>query len=437
MKRISRVLTGVGCFALLLGSWIVVIKSRSPAEQQLYLIGQADALLDDYIYIRAEPLLEEAAGINAVHKEDAEEKLKTVYLALIDKQGYRRKYIDLLELQMNRKNPPVEVFKEAADYYLSISKTSEAISALRDGVAKTGNAELFEKYERHRYAYETNRSDYDYVAAPFGPTIQVMTGGLWGIANADGTPLIPCRYEKISTFDGDRAVVMKDGDVYAIDRDNNRVAKLKEKAVDIGNFADDRIPVLIGGVWRRAFGDLTVGAVVFDHIGTYSGGYAAARTKSGWGVVNAADKWLVPAEFDGIVQDSLGRCYARNAVFLCKRGQVWLICGGTQTVEPFDDALPFTNAGYAAVKRDGKWGFADTDGSVVIDFIFEEALSFSMHLAAVKSGGLWGYVSLSGSIVIEPEFIEARSFSNGSAAVLTERGWQFITLIEYKKGPGL
>jgi hypothetical protein len=73
----------------------------------------------------------------------------------------------------------------------------------------------------------------------------------------------------------------------------------------------------------------------------------------------------------------------------------------------------------------------------MIDFRFDDALSFGQHLAAVKQGDFWGYISLKGDIVIEPVFLEAKSFSNGSAPVLTERGWNFITLLEYKRGASL
>jgi len=437
MKVISRVAVGTGCFALLMITWITAINSASPAERQSSLIEQANKLMEDDIYIRAAPLLEEAAGINAAETQEAEKKLKTVYKALIDKQGFRRKYIELLEKQMNRKNPAPDVFREAADYYISISKIFEALATLRNGIAITGDGSLIRMYENHRYKYEITRSEYDYVAEPYGPTVQVRAGGLWGIAKIDGTELIPCRYDKISTFNGDRAVAMKDGEVFAIDKNNNRIAKLKEKTSDIGNYANDRIPVLIGGVWRRALGDLTLGSVSFEHVFMYSGGYAAAKINGSWGVVDTTDKWLIPAEYDSIAQDGLGRCYARNAVFVRKDGVVSLISGGLPAVNTFDDARPFSEEGYAAVKRNGKWGFADTDGTIVIDFKYEDALSFSTYLAAVKTGGLWGYISLSGNLVIEPVYLEARSFSNGSAPVLTERGWQFITLIEYRRGPGL
>ena len=437
MKLTSRILIGAGCFTLLLVSWVIAINSKSDAEKQIELIQQATELMKHGIYISAVPLLEEAAGYNAAHTLVAETELKKAYLALIDKRGFNRKYVSLLEKQMNRRGTGAEVFAEAANYYIKISRLQDALGVLKTGIEKTGSDDLFEMYENNRYAYEMTRTPFDYIAAIYGGAVQVCIDGLWGIARANGTTLIPCEYERVSTFSTDRAIVEKGGEIYAVDRDNNRVSVLRERAVGFGNFADNRIPLLIDGSWRRATGDFILGAAHFEQLGMYSDGYAAAKTGGKWGVIDLSNEWLVPPEYDEIIQDELGRCYAQGAVFARKGGAVYLIVRGQLTGDYFEDARPFSNEGYAAVLKNGKWGFIDANGIVIIDFVFDDALSFGQHLAAVKWGEHWGYVSRYGRIAIEPVFLEAKSFSNGSAPVLTERGWQFITLLEYKKGVSL
>ena len=434
MKRISRIMTAVVCFSLVLISWLVTANSKSAAQRQLDLINRAATLVQSGIFIGAMPLLEEAAGIDAALTISAEEALKKVYLELIDNRQFARRYINLLEKQMYRKDADPGVFAEAALYYLSNSKIQEALPILRTGIERTMSPELVRIYEDNRYAFEMSRTSYEHVAAISGTTVQVQSNGLWGIATADGILAIPCEYEKISTFSSGRAIVIKDGEIYAVDRNNNRVAKLFDDAEDFGNFADDRIPIRIDGTWRRAMGDLVPGTMEFQQFGMYSNGYAAAKTNGKWGVINVSSQWLIPPEYDRIIQDELGRCYARGAVFVGGGDGIRLIVDNKLIGSVYEDARPFTNEGYAAVKSGGKWGFIDLTGTIVIDFQFEDALSFGQHLAAVKLNGLWGYISMSGNIVIEPEFIEAKSFSSGSAPVLTGRGWQFITLLEYKKG---
>ena len=437
MKLTSRVMVGACCFVLLLLSWVVAVNSKSTAEKQLELMRQATELVNDGIYITAVPLLEEAAGYNAAHTLAAEEELKRVYLALIDNRGFSRRYLSLLDKQMNRRDALPSVFAEAAGYYIRISRIPEALTVLKTGIERTASEELTVMYEANRYAYDLNRTSFEHVEEIHGRTVQVLIDGLWGIATSDGILLIPCEYDKISTYSGDRAIVMRNGEVYAVDRNNNRVALLRERASDFGNFADNRVSLLIDGVWRRSMGDLVPGAMQFEQIGMYSGGHAAARTGGSWGVIDSSSQWLIPAQYDGIVQDGLGRCYARGAVFVQSGDEVLLLVGGRQVGNAYEDARPFSNEGYAAVKRGGLWGFIDLDGTVMVDFMFDDALSFGQHLAAVKIGEHWGYISLNGHVVIEPVFLEARSFSGGSAPVLTERGWQFIILLEYKKGVSL
>jgi hypothetical protein len=398
---------------------------------------QAARLMNDGIYVRAVPLLEEAAGYNTTVTLTAEEELKKAYLALIDTRGFNRKYTNLLETQMNRDNAGPDVFTEAADYYFGILKISNALEILRKGIEKTGSSQLVELYEQNRYVYETNRTTYDCVTTICCGAIQVQLNGLWGLATSDGIQIIPCEYDKISTYNIDRVIVKKSGEIYAINLDNNRVAKLKENATDFGNFANDRVPLSTGDGWKRATGEFIVGSMTFEYLGMCSEGYTAAKTETGWGVIDMVYNWLIPAEYDEIILDELGRCYGRGAIFARKNDSVRLFVGGQKTDNAFDDARPFSDTGLAAVKRNGKWGFIDIDGTVKIDFLFDDALSFGQHLAAVKLGEFWGYINISGDIVIEPAFIEAKSFSNGSAPVQTERGWHFITLLEYKRGMSL
>lgn len=436
MKRANRIFLAVGCFAILIVSWAVVLGAKSSSEKQADLIAQAKAYISDEVYVLTVPLLEEAVGYNAKHTLEAEAELKKAYLQMIDQSGYKRKYISLLEKQMNRKDATPEIFIEAANFYLESLKVNDALTVLKDGIAKTGSDELVTLYENNRYAYRQGYTMYEDVTAIYGTTIGVKIDGLWGLANSDGTPLIPCEYEKISTYSTDRAIVQKNGEIYAVDRDNNRLVLLKEKVSDFGNYAGGRIPLLKDDGWIRATGDFELGSAVFEQIGTYSSGYVAAKQNGKWGVVDMALEWLLPTEYDEIIMDELGRSYAQGAVFAKKGSSVNLFVHGIQVGETYEDAKPFGNDSYAAVKKNGKWGFIDTSGEVKIDFQFEDALSFGQHLAAVKQGELWGYVNLFGKIVIDPVFLQAKSFADGNAPVLTERGWQFISLLEYKKGVG-
>jgi tetratricopeptide (TPR) repeat protein len=426
------------CAVLLIVSWVVAVTAKSDLDRQAELVAQANELLKDGIYILAYPLLEEATGFNTPETINIENDLKKVYLMLIDQAGFRRKYIDLLEKQMDRRNAPPDIYIEAAEFFIEGRRFPDAMAALLKGIEKTGDERIFNFYEQERYAFRVNRANYDNVMTGFNSTFQVLCDeGFWGLARLDGSILIPTEYDKISNFSGDRAIAKKDGEIFAVDRNGNRIAKLHANAVDFGSFSSNRVTLLIDGRWHRATGEFEMGAATFEKIGMHVDGNAPAMENGRWGVVNLAAEWVIPAEYDEVIMDELGRAYGQGAVFVRNGNRVNLIVGGEHIGDTYEDARPFGEDYYAAVKKNGLWGFINTSGELVIDYQFEDALSFGQHLAAVKIGEFWGYISIYGNIAIEPEYLQAKNFSSGSAPVLTEAGWRILSLLEFAVAGGL
>jgi hypothetical protein len=84
----------------------------------------------------------------------------------------------------------------------------------------------------------------------------------------------------------------------------------------------------------------------------------------------------------------------------------------------FDDAGPFSE-GLAAVSINKKWGFINSTGRVIIEPTFEFASAFSEELAPVAAGPelRWGFINKSGALVIRPRFDNAAPFHEGLAYV--------------------
>ena len=66
--------------------------------------------------------------------------------------------------------------------------------------------------------------------------------------------------------------------------------------------------------------------------------------------------------------DEKGVVYRNDRIFAKAAGKYYLLDenGKKVTDDTFEDARPFNGEGYAAVRIDGKWGFIDKDGKVVI-----------------------------------------------------------------------
>ncbi len=78
------------------------------------------------------------------------------------------------------------------------------------------------------------------------------------------------------------------------------------------------------------------------------------------------------------------------------------------------------------VKVDGKWGYIDKTGQVVIQPQFDEAKIFSEGLTAVRIGSKWGYINQTGQVIIQPQFDYASRFEEGLALVLINKKGGYI-----------
>ena len=56
-------------------------------------------------------------------------------------------------------------------------------------------------------------------------------------------------------------------------------------------------------------------------------------------------------------------------------------------------------------KKDGKYGYVNKDGNVVIDYIYEDAKELNSYgYAPVKQDGKWGSIDKTGAVVIAPTY---------------------------------
>ena len=73
------------------------------------------------------------------------------------------------------------------------------------------------------------------------------------------------------------------------------------------------------------------------------------------------------------------------------------------------------------IQENGKYGYIDRTGKVVIEPQFEEVKEFSEGMAAVRIKDKWGYIDSTGKIAVEPKFKVVREFSEGLATVYPDK----------------
>lgn len=171
----------------------------------------------------------------------------------------------------------------------------------------------------------------------------------------------------------------------------------------------------------------------FSRAEDFSDGLALVQIKDKWGYIDRTGRMVIPPRFDDA--DSFHDGFARVNLRSVKRGYI----DKAGKFVPMPDAVESFGAlaeGLIAVKVDGKWGFINTLGEMVIAPQFDPDIgdygddvyygSFTDGLATVKSKGKWGYINKGGQFAIAPRFDKAKPFEGSLARVLVKERWGLI-----------
>ena len=119
--------------------------------------------------------------------------------------------------------------------------------------------------------------------------------------------------------------------------------------------------------------------------------------------------------------------FSENLAAVKKDGKWGYIdCDGNVIVKPMYSSANSFSEGLAAVQNDGKWGYIDKTGKLVIPFTLESTYAFSEGLAVYSKGNYYGYINTAGETVIEAIYSEASSFQDGIACVKKDNRYGYI-----------
>lgn len=149
-------------------------------------------------------------------------------------------------------------------------------------------------------------------------------------------------------------------------------------------------------------------------------GRIVVKKGGNYGVIDTSNQVIVPfsSTFSEIAN-------YRNGVTQVRKNQTvsWLDKNGKTTTDPNAKAdnndtmmanntdmppmqapplTPFTTL--QASQQDGKWGFVDEQGVIMITYSFNEVRAFSEGLAGVRVDNKWGFINLGGELVIPFRF---------------------------------
>ena len=266
-----------------------------------------------------------------------------------------------------------------------------------------------------------------------------VTGGkYWFWISADGLKQSQTEFETISSIGPEGLYYAKKEDNKGKFYDVGGVARgiVKKDYLDIGVYMDGLCPVQkTNKKWTYVDLDGNEYFGEFDTAGGFSDGRAAVRKGESWYLINREGKKINDSDFTDIKLDMRGCCYVDGFMTAArKEGQYSIWDSELKQVGEFraDNIDIPTAEGLVAFEQDGKWGFVNLKGEVVIQPAYQTAKSFTNGMAAVCRDDMWGYIRRDGEEIVEPQFRKAGYVNaSGSAMISDEEEYYRLLLFRF------
>lgn len=261
------------------------------------------------------------------------------------------------------------------------------------------------------------------------------------VAECDGKKIyVPSKYLYCKSFNNGSAVAVLKA------WPENRYALINGEAGDIIPPIFDSLTLLSNGSYKFKLNDKyglidNTGRIILSNkyhaIGKFVDNLACARVdvKSAdsnkeinlYGYIDLQGNEVLPVEYEFI-----GKRFNNRSVVM--KGGEWCLFGiddhkltafpGVAHLGPcVSDDMCKINIGGKYDKGNnrvtgGLWGYCSVDGKTVIEAVYESACGFSEGFAAVKKDGKWGFINTSGKIVIPFKFDKVYSSYKGGTCRL-------------------
>lgn len=264
--------------------------------------------------------------------------------------------------------------------------------------------------------------------------IPVHIGDKYGFINADNEEIIPLEYEDVICFREGLAPVKHGGKWGYIDPSGKVIIDFKFDGALL--FVEGRALVRLNDKFGFIDKDGRVRVpIVYDYADTFSNGLAPVMADdisynfvdydgNGYIQTPSAIVPVIPVYYEDNEDDDSRHendeeyDHAEGLQPFNKDGKYGFINHEGNIVIPimYDCAFDFSE-GLACVSLDEKNGFINKKGQIVVPLIYDDALPFHKGLAAVSLDGKYGFIDHDGNIVVPLMYDCVADFSEGRAFV--------------------
>lgn len=261
----------------------------------------------------------------------------------------------------------------------------------------------------------------DYAQTDNQETYELSTENI--IKNKFGVLEIALKYDEAGAFSDGFAAVLLDGKWGFINRDG--ILEIKNKYDEVKYFSEGLAAVRLDSLWGyiNNTGNVVID-LQFNSASNFSEGLAAVREgEDKWGYINNTGELVVPYQRYGYIYwDSPGEFHEGRASILSEGKYGFIDTKGNVIIEPQYNFPANFSEGLAGVFKDFNVTYINKSGeAVIITGVNGHYREFSEGLAAVMSDGKWGFIDKTGKLVIDYQYTEAYNFSGGLAAVKIEQ----------------
>lgn len=134
-----------------------------------------------------------------------------------------------------------------------------------------------------------------------------------------------------------------------------------------------------------------------NNFGLITGGGSIVHYPKFQSIKQVGDRFVLKTDQVSILADDLGMTIVERS-------------SGYEDFDSFGE-------GYISAKKNGRWGFLDSQGRLRISNRYEEVKSFNEGLAPIKLRDKWGFIDKDEKLRVQPYYEEVSSFNNGLAVV--------------------
>lgn len=431
MKNYRKFVPFVMIFLMVISIYYFFNNIRVQNNEYNSYVEAGDKYYEEKLYVRA--LNEYAKAQNMRASVEVDKKEADCY----ETQKLYWETTHLYEKMLDNYPKNIKAYEYALEYFQRIEDYESvydvnAVMIKRKLYSKTTSKIMAEV----KFKYSLVEVNYTNIKQYFnGYCVAENEDGKKGLISQAGRTVLAFKYAQLGDYYSDCIpVVTEEGECYFIDGDGNRTLNFngEGKAEKLGIISEEKYWVKTGDTY--AYYDTEGKKLSNDYMNAtnFNGGVAAAQRKNKWIIINSDFNQVGDEEYTDIIIDENGFSTRKGFMFVDKDGKGYQLAdseGNIISDTYYEEAKLMIDGTYAAVKKNGKWGFIDTKGKEYIEPQYEDAKSFANEVAAVQKNGKWGFINIDNKMVIDNQYDDVQSFNeNGACFVKQEERWRFLQL---------